>query len=72
MTQWFKYEPAVPCRRDIYGEGIFVECWQRSMREPMEYGDGVENERFDCVVSPYGARASDAIAASSRVSPLSE
>lgn len=65
--RWFKYEPAVPCRKDIYGEGIFIEHWQRIMREPVEYGDGYENEKFESIVSPWGPTADDAIATSSLI-----
>lgn len=65
--RWFKYEPAAPCRPDVYGEGIFVEHWQLAMREPLEYGDGEENETFASIVSPWDPIARDAIAASSLI-----
>lgn len=63
--RWFLYEPARPVRPDVYGEGIFVERWQAAMREPMEYGDGLENEAFQAIMSPLDAQARDAIAATS-------
>jgi hypothetical protein len=63
--RWFRYEPAVPCRKHVYGEGIFVGQWQAQMRKPMEYGDGEANEQFAAIVSPFDPIAPDAIAASS-------
>jgi hypothetical protein len=63
--RWFKYEPIVPCRPDIYGEGIFVSCWQCKMRKPEKYGDGEPNEKFAGIVSPWAPIADDAAAASS-------
>lgn len=63
--RWFKYEPAVPCRPHIYGEGIFVDAWKHCMREPVEFGDGEPNEKFAMMISPFDARAEDAVAASS-------
>lgn len=65
--RWFKYEPAVPCRPSVYGEGCFVEQWQISMRRPLQYGDGEPNEQFQSIVSPWEAIADDAIAASSLI-----
>ena len=65
MTRWFKYEPIVPCRPNVFGEGIFVEHWQREMRRPVEFGDNLENEYFVSIISPLEARASDAAVASS-------
>jgi hypothetical protein len=65
--RWFKYEPFVPSRPDVYGEGIFLEHWQRMMREPIDHGDGEENEKFACIVSPWEPIAADSAAASSLV-----
>jgi hypothetical protein len=65
--RWFKYEPFVPCRPDVYGEGIFVEHWQRMMREPLDHGDEEENEKFASIVSPWEPIAADAAAASSLI-----
>jgi hypothetical protein len=65
--RWFKYEPFVPCRPDVYGEGIFVSHWQSIMRERLEYGYGEENEKFESIVSPWGPIADDAAAASSLI-----
>ncbi|MGY3581390.1 hypothetical protein ACVIGB_000540 [Bradyrhizobium sp. USDA 4341] len=68
--RWFKYEPFVPCRPDVYGEGIFVQHWQRLMREPIEHGDDEENERFASIVSPWEPISADAAAATSLISWL--
>lgn len=66
--KWFLYEPAEPCRPSVYGEGIYIEHWQRIMREPIDgYRDFEENERFASIVSPFDPIADDAIAASSFV-----
>lgn len=63
--RWFTYQPITPCRPSVYGEGIFVRAWGEAMREPVQYGDDEENERFQSIVSPLSARADDAAVASS-------
>jgi hypothetical protein len=68
--RWFTYEPIVPCRTDMYGERIFVDHWQRMMREPLRFGDGEPNEKFASIVSPWFPIADDAAAASSFISWL--
>ncbi|MGY3588013.1 hypothetical protein [Bradyrhizobium sp. USDA 4350] len=45
------HAPVVPPRKSIYGEGIYVEHWQRFITSPIEYGDGYANDRF---ISMFG------------------
>lgn len=40
------HSPVTPPRKDVYGEGIYVEHWQRYVMSPIEYGEGYANDRF--------------------------
>lgn len=53
FEEWveLKHEPERPARPDVYGEGIFLEAWQRLMATFPKHGDGELNEMFCHVFS---------------------
>lgn len=67
MLAAIKHEPERAVRPDVYGEGIFLECWQRHLQITPEYGDGYANERFQCILSdmtPFPTQRDATVAAS--------
>lgn len=56
------HSPVTPPRKDVYGEGIYVEHWQRYIMSPIEYGEGYANDRFISIFGhlPGIVRNSDA------------
>lgn len=59
FDEWveLKHEPEAPPRPDVYGEGIFLDAWQRMMAETPEFGDGELNEMFCTVFSEISGPA---------------
>lgn len=59
FDEWveLKHEPECATRPEVYGEGIFLEAWQRLMAKHPDHGDGELNEMFCHVFSDIGGPA---------------